>query len=64
MIMAERHGLCEECVRQGKIAPGSELHHLVALRDGGAKFARDNVELLCKSCHSRETMRAVVGHHG
>ena len=58
IVGAERRWLCERCKDEGKLVVGKELHHITPLADGGAKHDRDNVELLCKSCHSRETSTA------
>lgn len=58
IVGAERRWLCERCKDEGKLIVGKELHHILPLADGGAKLDRDNVELLCKSCHSRETSTA------
>ena len=33
----------------------NEVHHKVALEDGGAAYALDNLISTCKPCHSRET---------
>lgn len=46
------HPLCEECLKQGIAKPATEVHHRVPLSEGG-KHTIDNLESLCKSCHSR-----------
>jgi len=35
----------------------NEVHHRIAMEDGGAKYALDNLVSTCKPCHSRETRR-------
>ena len=35
----------------------SEVHHRVAMEDGGAEYALENLVSTCKPCHSRETLR-------
>jgi len=38
--------------------PGlAEVHHRIAMEDGGEEYAIDNLVSACKPCHSRETMR-------
>jgi len=41
---------CSDCLTE----PSSEVHHLVAKRDGGEDDAA-NLLALCKSCHSKRT---------
>jgi len=44
--------LCRRCREAGRVTPAAEVHH----RDGNAhNLARDNLEPLCRSCHSRES---------
>lgn len=38
---------CRQCGRPGRL----ECHHIRALADGGARYALDNVETLCRGCH-------------
>ena len=44
---------CSKCRER----PAEEVHHVVALRDGGTN-APENLAALCKSCHSGLTMTA------
>jgi 5-methylcytosine-specific restriction enzyme A len=56
LIMAERV-LCERCKAQGLVVVGEMVHHKIDPRDNpDLAFDPENVELLCRSCHSR--------HHG
>lgn len=41
-------------------APATEVHHVVARRDGGSD-AWGNLQALCKSCHSTITAREYRG---
>lgn len=50
------HPLCEVCQQKGRITPMQEVHHIVALRDGGTHHP-DNLMALCKQCHSRITAK-------
>ena len=51
-----RHPLCELCRAAGRLRPTEEVHHKVPLRDGGT-HAEDNLQALCKRCHSGITAR-------
>jgi 5-methylcytosine-specific restriction enzyme A len=45
--------LCELC----DVALATEVHHRIALEDGGEEYAPENLVSTCKPCHSRETLR-------
>lgn len=45
--------LCIECLKQGRTVVARELHHIISLRDGGARLDLDNVAPLCAACHRR-----------
>ena len=49
--------LCERCERHGIVEPATEVHHRIALADGGERLDTANLESLCKRCHSAHTMR-------
>jgi 5-methylcytosine-specific restriction protein A len=52
----ERHPLCEDCRRRGRLTPTREVHHIVPLSDGGT-HAWANLRALCKPCHSAITAK-------
>ena len=46
--MLDRDGWrCVKCQRAGRL----ELDHILAVRFGGDKWAEDNLQALCRSCH-------------
>lgn len=47
--------LCERCRASGRIEAATEVHHRIAVRDGGDSFDVAGLESLCKPCHSRES---------
>ena len=47
--------LCERCKANGRIEAATEVHHRIAVRDGGDPFDVAGLESLCKPCHSRES---------
>lgn len=52
--------VCEIC--QNAVA--EEVHHRVAIRDGGDIYSLANLVSTCKACHSRETRREQLQHAG
>ena len=53
------NGLCEECLRQGKIKPAQEVHHKIKLTPANVNNPEislnwKNLEALCKECHMKE----------
>lgn len=50
------HPLCE-VDGPGCLKIANEVHHRVALEDGGAPHAASNLISACKPCHSRLTLR-------
>jgi len=51
----QRHPLCEHCLAQGRTTAAGEVDHIRAVRRGGAMLDADNLQSLCKPCHSRKT---------
>ncbi len=49
---ADEHPLCEECLKQGRLVPVEQVHHIKPLAEGGT-HARDNLISLCRSYHAR-----------
>ena len=53
-----QHPLCETCLQRNYSTPATEVHHKAKRKDyPELAYAWSNLEALCKSCHSRETMR-------
>lgn len=46
--------LCVACEAEGRVTAATDVHHLIARRDGGGDDW-DNLQALCHSCHSRVT---------
>lgn len=58
-FIKNRNGLCERCLKEGRISPGVEVHHRVRLtpatvKDPRVALAWSNLELLCVDCHKKE----------
>jgi 5-methylcytosine-specific restriction enzyme A len=51
--------LCRECLGKGKTVAASEVDHIVPRAQGGTDDD-NNLQSLCKSCHSAKTAREVL----
>lgn len=50
------HPLCEECKKEGRLTPATEVDHKVPHKGDMKLFwDKDNWQALCKSCHSKKT---------
>ena len=49
---AAEHPLCETCLKEGRLTPVQEVHHILPVSKGGT-HARDNLMSLCQSCHTK-----------
>ena len=49
---AAEHPLCEHCLKDGRLTPVQEVHHILPVSKGGT-HARDNLMSLCQSCHTK-----------
>lgn len=52
------HYLCVDCLREGKITPAEEVHHIIALtpqnvNDPSVALNLSNLKSLCRECHKR-----------
>lgn len=46
------HPLCEQCLKEGRITPVEEVHHILPLNWGGTN-AKSNLMSVCHSCHQK-----------
>jgi len=53
-IIRRDKGLCQICLKQGRISPGNEVDHVLRKADGGGDVA-ENLQVLCQRCHSEKT---------
>ena len=56
-VVLSREPLCRECGKQGKVVPATEVDHIVSMTRGGARLDTDNLQPMCKSCHSKKTIK-------
>lgn len=53
-----RAPLCARCAERGETTIATEVHHVIPrLTRPDLAYSADNLEGLCKSCHSREEKR-------
>ena len=48
----KQHPLCELCLKEGRLTPVQEVHHILPISQGG-KHDRSNLMALCQSCHTK-----------
>lgn len=55
ILTRDKH-LCQECKRNGRIATGNHVDHIVPKAKGGTD-AEGNLQTLCLTCHEAKTAR-------
>ena len=53
-VLIRDNYLCQICLSKGKYVTATEVDHIVPLKEGGTNEL-NNLQSLCKSCHSRKT---------
>ncbi len=51
-----QHPFCEHCKRDGRAELATEVDHIRPISTGGGVLDPDNLQSLCKPCHSRKTL--------
>jgi len=46
------HPFCEMCLKEGKLTPVEEVHHILPVSRGG-RHNKENLMSLCQSCHNK-----------
>ena len=49
---AAAHPLCEMCLKEGRLTPVEEVHHILPISQGG-DHRQSNLMSLCQSCHTK-----------
>ena len=49
---AQTHPLCEMCLKEGRLTPVEEVHHILPISQGG-DHRQSNLMSLCQSCHTK-----------
>jgi len=47
----QQHPLCELCQQDGLIVPAILVHHIIPIKDGGARLDPSNLKSCCQPCH-------------
>ncbi len=56
-MFLSRSPVCVRCEREGRIVPATEVHHIKDRRIfSELAYSMDNLEALCKPCHSQQSM--------
>jgi len=45
------HPICESCVKESRVVPAVLVHHIVPIKEGGARLYQSNCMSLCNACH-------------
>ena len=51
-LYAAAHPLCEMCLKEGRLTPVEEVHHILPISQGG-DHRQSNLMSLCQSCHTK-----------
>lgn len=57
-VLERDNHLCQACARSGIVRTGNEIDHIKKAMDNLQLFwTEENLETLCKRCHSKKTQR-------
>ena len=59
-MILEQNPFCVECRTRDVYREANEVDHIRAVSAGGDKYDQNNLQALCKSCHSRKTQREIA----
>ena len=59
-MILNNYPFCVECLERNIHHESREVDHIRAVSDGGGKYDPENLQALCKSCHSRKTQREIA----
>lgn len=55
-MVAVEEPLCRACLAAGRIRPGEHTDHIVPIAENAdLRLVRENLQRLCKPCHSAKT---------
>jgi len=55
-ILRRDKGLCQPCLRKGRVTQATEVNHITPKAQGGTDSDK-NLESICHPCHVDETLR-------
>jgi len=56
-VQLAKEPLCRHCFERGRLVQATHADHIIEISDGGAVYDIDNLQSLCKSCHSAKTLK-------
>lgn len=56
-VIQRDRGLCQECLKSGRVSEGTHVDHVKPVSQGGDEWSMNNLQLLCKKCHEKKTAR-------
>lgn len=56
VILQRDNYLCQACLKGGRVVEGNHVDHITPKAKGGTDDP-DNLQVLCKSCHQRKTIK-------
>lgn len=59
-ILRRDNGICQECLRNGRVTKAAQVDHITSLHLGGDDNDA-NLQSLCKDCHDVKTAREARG---
>lgn len=62
-VLQRDERLCQPCLKAGKVAPGTEVDHVIPKARGGTD-ALENLQAICPPCHRAKTAREFMGGEG
>jgi 5-methylcytosine-specific restriction enzyme A len=55
-ILQRDNGLCQPCIKQGRVTMATQVDHIVQKKDGGTD-EESNLQAICTECHKFKTAR-------
>ncbi|TAK97804.1 MAG: HNH endonuclease, partial [Rhodospirillaceae bacterium] len=62
-LVRAQEPLCRACLVRGEVSLSTEVDHVKPINSGGAPWDPQNLQALCRSCHSAKTRRE-MGREG
>ncbi len=57
-----KNPVCIKCEEKGIVTAVTVTDHIVRIVDGGAEYDENNLQSLCRSCHSRKSGKEAHGY--
>lgn len=55
-ILKRDNGLCQPCIKQGRVTRATQVDHIVQKKSGGTD-EESNLQAICSECHKQKTAR-------